>query len=285
MPEPSNDEIGRIFDEVADLLEVQGASPHRVRAWRSGADTARGLSRPLADLFRGQGRAGLEAIPHIGPRLSKVIIEILRTGRSQVLERLRGEVTPVKLLADLPGVGEVLAERIHHDLGIETLEQLEVAAHDGRLEQLPGFGEGRVRAIREVLAARLSRKARRRARSSGRHAQPPSVGQLLEVDRRYRDAAAAGTLRTIAPRRFNPDGEAWLPIMHEERDVWSYTALFSNTALAHQLHKTHDWVVIYWESDFGAGRATVVTEWRGALSGRRVVRGREAECMEHYDGD
>ncbi|MEX1361853.1 MAG: helix-hairpin-helix domain-containing protein [Nannocystaceae bacterium] len=282
-PDPDNTQIGRIFDEVADLLEVQEASPHRIRAWRAGAEAVRRHSVPLADVFRGQGRAGLEAIPHIGVRLSAVIIEVLRTGRARVLERLRGEVGPVEVLESLPGVGEVLAERIHHELGIDTLEQLEVAAHDGRLEALPGFGPGRVRAIRELLAARLSTKARRRGRSGARRrVRPPEVARLLEVDRRYRDAAAAGRLPTIAPRRFNPEGRAWLPILHEERDPWSFTALYSNTALAHQLHKTDDWVVIYWESDFGAGRSTVVTEWRGPASGRRVVRGRETECLEHY---
>lgn len=280
--DPTNIEIALVFDEIADLLEVQDASPHRVRAWRAGAEAVRNHPEAIADVFRGEGRAGLEAIPHIGARLSKVIIEVLRTRRCGALERLRGEVSAVEVIASLPGVGEVLAERVHHDLGIDTLEQLEVAAHDGRLDQVPGFGEGRVRAIREVLQARLSQKARRRTGSSRRNAHPPSVAQVLEIDRRYRDAARAGTLRRIAPRRFNPEGEAWLPIMHEEREQWSYTALFSNTALAHQLHKTGDWVVIYWESDFGSGQSTVVTEWRGPTAGRRVVRGREAECAEHY---
>ena len=280
--DPTNDEVARILEEVAELLEVQGASVHRVRAWRAGADALRGLSQPVADVFRGEGRAGLEAIPHIGVRLSKVIIEVLRTARAEALERLRGEISPVEVLASLPGVGEVLAERIHHDLGIQTLEQLEVAAHDGRLAQVPGFGERRVAAIRDVLAARLTRRIRGRARTTSPRAHPPEVAMLLEEDRRYRDEAAAGRLKTIAPRRFNPDGRAWLPIRHEERGSWSFTVLYSNTALAHQLHKTHDWVVIYWESDFGSGRATVVTEWRGRMAGRRVVRGREPECEEHY---
>ncbi|MCA9712236.1 MAG: DNA-binding protein, partial [Myxococcales bacterium] len=262
-------------------LEVQEASPHRVRAWRAGASAVRTHPRPLADVFRGAGRAGLEAIDHIGIRLSKVIIEILRRGRSEALDRLRGEVGPTEVLSSVPGIGEVLAERIHHELGVDTLEQLEAAAHDGRLEALEGFGPRRVRAIQELLAARLSRAARRRA-SSRPHARPPDVALLLEEDRRYRDAARADRLRRIAPRRFNPSGEAWLPILHEDRGPWSFTVLFSNTALAHQLHKTHDWVVIYWESDHGSGRATVVTEWRGADAGRRVVRGREAECAQWW---
>lgn len=281
--DPTNAEIADLFDESAGLLEAQHASPHRVRAWRSGADAIRGLERPLADVFRAEGVAGLEDIEHIGHRLARVIIEILRTGRSQAVERLRGEVTPHEIFADLPGIGEVLAERIHHDLGVETLEELEVAAHDGRLEALDGFGPRRAAAIRELLAARLSRSARRRA--SGRAPKshrPPSVALLLEEDRRYRRLAAEGKLRTIAPRRFNPDNRAWLPILHEDREDWSFTALYSNTALAHKLHKCEDWVVIFYEHDHSEGRATVVTEWRGRLAGRRVVRGRERACAAFY---
>jgi hypothetical protein len=64
------------------------------------------------------------------------------------------------------------------------------------------------------------------------------------------------------------------------------TALFSNTALAHELGRTHDWVVIYFGRDGGPEhQRTVVTETRGPLEGRRVVRGREGECREHYFKD
>ena len=89
---------------------------------------------------------------------------------------------------------------------------------------------------------------------------------------------------TIAPRRFNPNNEAWLPILHAERDGWHFTALFSNTARAHELGRTHDWVVLYFydSNDHVEGQHTVVTETRGALAARRVVRGREAECQAFY---
>jgi hypothetical protein len=87
----------------------------------------------------------------------------------------------------------------------------------------------------------------------------------------------------IAPKRFNPKGEAWLPVLHVRRGRWHFTALFSNTARAHELGKVEDWVVLYFHSD-GGGEAqrTVVTETRGALVGQRVVRGREAECIELF---
>ena len=87
----------------------------------------------------------------------------------------------------------------------------------------------------------------------------------------------------MRPRRHNPEQRAWLPIAHLDRDDWHFTVLFSNTARAHRLGRCRDWVVIYASSPGGAdGQYTVVTETRGDLIGRRVVRGLEAECREHY---
>jgi hypothetical protein len=213
-----------------------------------------------------------------------------------MLDRLEGQICPEDLFRTVPGIGEELARRIHRDLDIETLEDLELAAHDGRLERVPGFGPRRVRGIREALGAMLGRSTRRRAhgrrggptreRAGGERAERPSVELLLEVDEAYRRRAEAGTLHRIAPRRFNPSGGAWLPILHTERGGWHLTALYSNTARAHELGRTHDWVVIYADGHDGAEqRFTVVTEYRGELTGRRVVRGREEECRALYEGE
>jgi hypothetical protein len=111
----------------------------------------------------------------------------------------------------------------------------------------------------------------------------PTVGEILDVDAEYRERAESGKLRRIRPRRFNPRGEAWLPVLHARRGRWELTAMFSNTARAHRLGTTHDWVVIYHEQDGHEGQCTVVTEHSGTLSGRRVVRGREHECRRHYE--
>ena len=114
--------------------------------------------------------------------------------------------------------------------------------------------------------------------------EEPDVGLLLDVDREYRERAAAGTLPKIAPRRFNPAHDAWLPILHTRRGDWQFTALFSNTARAHELGRTRDWVVLYFDGDRHAERQrTVVTELRGPLAGRRVVRGREPECSALHE--
>lgn len=106
---------------------------------------------------------------------------------------------------------------------------------------------------------------------------------LLEVDEEYRLKAAAGKLKRIAPKKLNPEGKAWLPILLTERQGYKFTVMFSNTARAHELEKTDDWVVVYYEKGKGENQVTIVTEQRGALKGKRVVRGREKECGEFYE--
>jgi DNA polymerase (family X) len=270
----ANEEVARRLEEVASLLEAQGADGFRVRAYRLGASEVRALPRPVAGIVVAQGREGLVALPHIGRGLARMIEELVRRGRLAMLDRLRGEVSPEDLFTTLPGVGDVLARRLHDELGVETLEDLELAAHDGRVARVRGVGKRRAEALREVLAGRLGR---RRSGGPAPHEERPPVALLLAVDRMYRDAAARGELRTIAPRRFNPTKEAWLPILHVERSGWDFTALFSNTAQAHRLGKTHDWVVLYWTRDGHEGQSTVVTQATGRKAGQRVVRGREEE--------
>ena len=70
-----------------------------------------------------------------------------------------------------------------------------------------------------------------------------------------------------------------MPILHTDRENWHFTALFSNTARAHQLGRTDDWVVVYYyDDDHEEGQSTIVTETKGPMTGERVIRGREAEC-------
>jgi DNA polymerase/3'-5' exonuclease PolX len=274
-----NAEIARRLEEVAWLLNEQGANPYRVQAYRHAAETLRRLDRPVTEILQREGTEGLRRLPGIGESLARSIREVVLTGRLPILERLRGEADPIALLASVPGIGTVLAERLHHELGIDTLEELEAAAHDGRLANIAGIGEKRLAGIMDSLATRLGR-VRAPVRLAA-EAEPP-VEELLDVDHEYREKAAAGKLRRIAPRRFNPSGEAWLPVLHTQRGERHYTALFSNTARAHQLGKTHDWVVLYYDGGRGERQCTVITSQRGPLTGKRIVRGREDECVLYY---
>lgn len=283
---PSNEELAGVLRRIADLLEAQDGNPHRTRAYRRAADRVRDADDSLAKVVRDEGSDALEEIPDIGEGISRLLAGYVRTGRSRMLDRLQGEVAPEKVFRRVPGIGDELAARIADRLEIETLEELERAAHDGRLADVEGFGPRRVESVKASLAGMLSPAAGRRAEQRSRDGEPedaPEVGTLLDVDAEYRRKADAGTLKTIAPKRFNPDDEAWLPILHADRGDWSFTALYSNTARAHELGKTHDWVVLYYERDGEESQATVVTASRGDLEGKRVVRGRETECERYYD--
>lgn len=267
--------IAEKLDEVADLLSAQGAGPYRVRAYREAADYVGQNSAPMREVFGRDGRQGLEDLPTIGHSIAAAIIELLETGRLGLIERLRGDLDPEALFLTVPMIGPKLAETIHERLGLGTLEDLEVAAHDGRLEALPGIGARRLRSIQHSLAEIL---ARRRPKGPGQATEVPPVDVVLDVDAEYRLKAEQDRLPRITPRRFNPDGTAWLPILHTGRGAWRFTALYSNTPNAHRLGRTKDWVVIYFEKDgTPEGQCTVVTETRGILTGRRVVRGRERE--------
>jgi hypothetical protein len=266
--------------EAATLLGHQDDNAYRVAAYRRAADAVAALEADARDLFEAGGIAALREIPGVGVRIAGALAELARTGRWTYLERLRGSAEPRDVFCTIPGVGPVLAQRLHESFHAESLEQLEAALHERSDHQVAGLGPRRQAALRAVLAQML---ARIRPVRIGPADEPP-VDVLLDVDREYRARARAGELKKIAPRRFNPKRQAWLPILHTRRGPWHFTALFSNTARAHDLDKVHDWVVIYFHSDSGGeAQRTVVTEPRGALSGRRVVRGREVECLSAHD--
>ncbi len=285
----SNEEIADRLDHVADMLELEDENAFRVRSYRSAAQTIRDLDRPVVELMQQDGDRALQALPGIGQKLAGSIQEIATTGHLSLEEKLESEIWPGKLFTEVPGIGDELARRIHEHLGISTLEELELAAHDGRLEQVDGIGPDRAEGVRVALSGMLSRSARRRMREAftkqateGKQEERPAVDLLLDLDEEYRTKAQRNQLRKIAPKRFNPEGEAWLPILRTRRGGWSFTLLFSNTALAHHSGKTHDWVVIYYEQGGEQHQSTVVTAERGKLAGKRVVRGRERECREYY---
>lgn len=274
-----NVEIGRRLEEVADLLEAQKANPFRVQAYRRAAESVRRLSTPLAKIWHEQGDQGLRAVSGVGERLGTALRTLITTGRLPMLDRLRGETDPVALLESVSGIGPVLAERLHSELGIDSLEDLEAAAHDNRLRDLAGIGKKKLAGIVDSLATRLGRVRRE---GSTRDADQPSVEELLEIDREYRQKATADQLPRITPRRFNPGREAWLPILHTHRGERNYTALYSNTARAHELGGIRDWVVLYYDDGSDEHLATVITSQRGSLTGKRIVRGRENECEQFY---
>lgn len=236
---PDNELVVSVLRELATLLAQQAANPYRVAAYRRAATTITQLDEGLRTRFERDGVAGLDQLPHVGPGLATLIAEVLITGRSAQLDRLRGAADTEPVHPKGPGEA-----------------------------QRPAAPEG---------------SATRTGHADSLVSPPPPVALLLELDKTYRARAIARSLPTIAPRRLNPTGEAWLPVMHTQRGRWHFTLLFSNTARAHELGRTHDWVVAYFHhADHAEGRVTIVTETHGPLAGQRVVRGREAECEAHY---
>jgi putative hydrolase len=277
-----NQDIAGRLREVAQLLEDQGANRFRVRAYRGAAETIERLTVPAAEIAQQQGTDGLQSLPGIGVSLARSIHTLVVTGRLPMLDRLRGSLDPISLLTSIPGIGPALAHRLHDDLHIDTLEQLEMAAHDGRLTEIEGIGPKKLQGIIDSLTARLGRVRRPIQTTSPRSTDEPPVAELLDVDKEYRESAQAGRLQTIAPHRFNLEKNAWLPILHSQRGVRHYTALFSNSALAHRLKKTQDWVILYYDDDHGERQCTVITSRQSPFTGKRIVRGREEDCADYY---
>lgn len=271
----SNTEIANLLAAVAQLLEDQAARDTRVREWRDAANAVRALHRPVAEILRDEGVEELDRIDGISHTLADEICEIVETGRLALYERLLGDTDSVARIAAVPGMGRKLAHRVHVALGIESIPELERAAADGRLRKVAGFGPKRAAAIREVLA---TRRRRRRATTP---IEPTPIGELLDVDREYRERAAIHDLPFITPRRAVAGIDA-IPVLHTMRGDRHYTAMHSHTATATRLGPGNDWVVIYYDDPDGEHQYTVVTAQRGPLAGRRIVKGREAQCVLHY---
>jgi len=281
----TNERIADVLDRIADLLQVQEANFHKIRIYRSAANSVRAADKILADLAYKNDLESIKELPYIGEGIASTIAEFVKTGKSRLLNRLKGEICPEDIFIQVPAIGKHLAHRIAHKLDIHSLEELELAAYDGRLKQIEGFGPKRLQSVRMSLAGMLSGAAQRRIReplSDEQLKNKPAVGIILAVDEEYRRKAISGRIKKIAPHRFNPEKEAWLPIMHTEKQGWFFTALYSNTARAHALGKVNDWVVIYFEKNEKEDQCTVVTETQGKLEGKRVVRGREMECLNYY---
>jgi len=155
-----NEGIGDVLTQVADLLEIEGASVFRVRAYRGAARTVSALASPVGSLPE-KGAGSLEELPGIGKDLAQKIRELAESGELALLHELKAK-TPESLiqLLEISGLGPKRAKAIHEGLGINTLEELEKAAREGRLRSLKGVGPKLEAQILEGIAARAIRGKR-----------------------------------------------------------------------------------------------------------------------------
>jgi DNA polymerase (family 10) len=150
----TNAEIGRRFLEVADLLEIEGANPFRVRAYRNAARVVAEHPERLDRIARRNPEA-LKELPGIGDDLAAKIVELSLTGRLDMLGRLAEVVPPgVAELMRVPGIGPRRARQLHEALNIRSVAQLERAVRAHKVRELPGFGERTETRLLEALAAR-----------------------------------------------------------------------------------------------------------------------------------
>lgn len=146
-----NEELAKIFEDIADLLAIKGESVYRVNAYRRAAETLRDLGQEAEVLWQ-EGR--LKEVPGIGDAIAGKIDELLRTGRLEFYERLKEEVPPELLdLLEIPDVGPKKAALFWKELGITSIDALEAAAREGRLRELPGMGARSEQRILENIEA------------------------------------------------------------------------------------------------------------------------------------
>ncbi len=165
-----NADIAGIFEQIADLLEVENDNPFRIRAYRNAARTLRNLGQDVGDMVA--GGKDLTRLPGIGKDLAAKIEEILATGHCRTLDKLHKRTSPgLSELLKIPGLGPRRVSALYHELDIHTPEQLYRAAKDGRVRSLPGFGEKTELRILENIEAHIQKDRRIKLATAAQYAR------------------------------------------------------------------------------------------------------------------
>lgn len=189
-----NADVAAIFNEIADLLEIEGDNPFRIRAYRNAARTINALAPSLQTMVE-QGE-DLKKISGIGADLAARIAEIVATGTSALREQLKQKLPPsIDELLSVPGLGPRRVMTLYRERGIHTLPQLLRAAQDGDIRTVPGFGERAERRILEAVQAQLSKSTRFRI-STAAQVVEPLVSYLKSIKEASR-VEVAGSFRRM----------------------------------------------------------------------------------------
>lgn len=166
-----NADIAAIFEEIAKLLEIEGANVFRVRAYRNAARTLEELGRDVRTMV--QNGEDLTELPGIGADLAAKIAEIVETGRCAALTKLHQQLPPaITELLKVSGLGPKRVKALYHELDIHTVEQLRRAVRDQRIRQLPGFGEKTEARIAEALEMQPIGSGRFKLVTAAQYAEP-----------------------------------------------------------------------------------------------------------------
>jgi DNA polymerase (family X) len=191
-----NSEIAKIFYDIADLLEIEGANPFRVRAYRVAARTIEGHPRRIEEMV--ESDIPIDEIPGIGEDLTEKITEIVETGNLAFYETLR-ERTPQSLIKMLKidGLGPKRVQQIYQELGVTNLEELHASIESGELVNLEGFGPKTIDNIREALESESLQEERTRLDIAEQFVDP-LVTFLEEIDS-VKQVVVAGSYRRRKP--------------------------------------------------------------------------------------
>lgn len=188
-----NYDVARILDRIADMLELKGENPYKVRAYRQVAAVVDGLTEDVEQIaVRGE----LLELPGVGLGISSKIQDIVRTGTTRIYDELKSEIPDglVEML-DLPGIGTDKIRRIYHELGVASMDELEAAAQEGRLHTVPGIAEKTEKRILEAVT-----KYRRRGKRIPLFRAMPfwhSLTDALASRSFVQKIAVAGSLRRM----------------------------------------------------------------------------------------
>ncbi|HYV23480.1 MAG TPA: helix-hairpin-helix domain-containing protein, partial [Candidatus Bathyarchaeia archaeon] len=186
-----NDAIAKVLDEIGDLIELKGENVFRAVTYRAAARSIRDLREPLTKLVE---ERRLKEIPKVGTSVGEAIEQIVATGRSKRHEELQAAVPPGLLtLLRVPGVGPATARTIYDHLKITTIEELEEAAKEHRLQQLPKIQAKTEENILRSIAALKQRTGRSLLHEA--RAAATTMVDYLRAETGVAQVAIAGSLR------------------------------------------------------------------------------------------
>lgn len=190
----TNEDIARIFQDIADIMELRGDDIFRIRAYQNAARTITGLAEPLAEI---RAREELRKQKGIGEKIATKIEEILDTGHLRKHDELVAEFPAgIRELMSIPGVGPRSAGTLYRELGVINIEELQRAAEEGRIRTLRGFGE---KSEAEILEGIRRFRSRPVGRIPLARAYPlaQEIIALLQERAPVQDISVAGSLRRM----------------------------------------------------------------------------------------
>jgi len=187
-----NADIAKIFEEIADILQIENANPFRIRAYRNAARTLVGMTQEIKTLV--EQNEDLTRLPTIGKDLAAKIEEIVHTGQCQALQKLRqSHSADLTALLHIPGIGPKKVHALYHELDIHTPEQLLRAAKDGRLQTLHGFGDKTTQTLIKNIESHIQQKRRTKLAIAAQYAE--AYVAFLKKQKQADDVIVAGSYR------------------------------------------------------------------------------------------